>query len=230
MRKRLLYILLSMYCGVTQAQIHEIGISTGASNFIGDVGSTKYVSPKDLGYGLVYRWNRSSRHSWRASYQQINLSGKDVNSDILLRKSRGLEFKNKVQELSLGIEFNFMEFDLHHQWFAFSPYIYTGISGIRYQEKYFNAYNRSIKTGDKLDFAIPFSVGIKTQIGRNFVISAESGFRYTFTDNLDGSNPSSELYSNRRFGNIKSNDWYVFSGISITYTFGNNPCYCASEQ
>ena len=28
------------------------------------------------------------------------------------------------------------------------------------------------------------------------------------------------------FGNINNNDWYMFSGITLTYTFGTNPCYC----
>ncbi|MEO9560182.1 MAG: DUF6089 family protein, partial [Nonlabens ulvanivorans] len=46
----------------------------------------------------------------------------------------------------------------------------------------------------------------------------------TFTDNLDGSN--NEDFENVRFGNINNNDWYVFSGVTLTYAFGRKPCYC----
>ena len=28
------------------------------------------------------------------------------------------------------------------------------------------------------------------------------------------------------FGNINNNDWYVFSLINLSYTFGRKPCYC----
>ena len=71
-------------------------------------------------------------------------------------------------------------------------------------------------------------VGYKTTLGQNFVLAAEIGARYTFTDNLDGSNPNkvSENKDDVSFGNINNNDWYVFTGITLTFTFGRKPCYC----
>ena len=39
--------------------------------------------------------------------------------------------------------------------------------------------------------------------------------------------PENDNFTNWRFGNLNSNDWYVFSGVTITYTFGQNPCFCA---
>jgi hypothetical protein len=55
----------------------------------------------------------------------------------------------------------------------------------------------------------------------------EIGARYTFTDNLDGSNPKNKNFETLKFGNLNSKDWYVFSGVTLTYTFGKNPCFCA---
>jgi hypothetical protein len=52
------------------------------------------------------------------------------------------------------------------------------------------------------------------------VLALETGARYTLTDNIDGS-------FNQKFGNINNNDWYVFTGATLTYTFGTKPCYCA---
>jgi len=71
-------------------------------------------------------------------------------------------------------------------------------------------------------------LGYKATVGAKFVFAAEIGARYTFTDNIDGSNPdkSSESNESLSFGNINNNDWYVFTGITITYTFGRKPCYC----
>ena len=62
-------------------------------------------------------------------------------------------------------------------------------------------------------------VGIKSNLSPSLILALEAGARYTLTDNVDGS-------FNQNFGNINNNDWYVFSGVTLTYTFGNKPCYC----
>ncbi len=214
-------------CISTNAQINEIGVTIGGANYIGDVGATNYVTPKDLGVGIQYRWNRSPRHSWRASYTYMGISGDDSKSDMGSRKRRDLSFKNNIQELSLGVEFNFFEFDSHNEWFALTPYVYTGLAGFKYDELYYNKYNKQEKYGDGYAMAIPIHLGVKALINKRLVMSLEVGARYTFTDNLDGSKPSDFNYSSNQFGNTLSNDWYVFTGLTFTYTFGKNPCYCA---
>jgi uncharacterized protein YchJ len=69
-------------------------------------------------------------------------------------------------------------------------------------------------------------IGVKGRFLEKFIIGAEVGVRYTFTDNLDGSNPKNDNFETLRFGNLNSNDWYVFTGLTLTYTFGKNPCFC----
>jgi restriction endonuclease S subunit len=61
-------------------------------------------------------------------------------------------------------------------------------------------------------------------VGSNSILGAEIGVRYTFTDNLDGSNPINSNFAVYQFADINNNDWYVFSGISFTYTFTRKPC------
>lgn len=230
MIKYLNIALFAFIYSTSSAQINEIGITVGASNTIGDIGPTKYVNPTDFGYGIQYRWNRSPRHSWRANYTYIPVSGKDIDSDMGLRKTRNLEFKNTLHEVSLGLEFNFFEFDLHNDWFALSPYIYTGLAGFTYKDSFYNNKNNQVLSEDNTyGLAIPMTVGIKTLISKRIVLSAEVGFRYTFTDNIDGNAPTLTSTTVRPFGNTNSNDWYVFSGINISYTFGKNPCYCAPQ-
>ena len=69
------------------------------------------------------------------------------------------------------------------------------------------------------------TLGLKSNISENFILAVEVRANYSFTDNIDGSNPSDE--SLPKFGNINNNDWYVFSGVTLTYTFGEKPCYCS---
>ncbi|HLW41401.1 MAG TPA: DUF6089 family protein [Flavobacterium sp.] len=227
MRRKLLIISAFLGACTVQAQIHELGVTVGASNYIGDIGSTKYINPTDMGYGFQYRWNKSPRHSWRINYTYMPISGKDSDSDMPFRKARGLETKNTLNELVFGLEFNFFEFDLHNDWFAFTPYVHTGIAGFSYKETYYNQYWRQTEKDTEYGLAIPVTLGVKALINKRLVISAEVGARYALTDNLDGNNPANPSTSIQPFGNVNTKDWYVFSGINISYTFGKNPCYCA---
>jgi hypothetical protein len=70
-------------------------------------------------------------------------------------------------------------------------------------------------------------VGFKGRLASNLVLGAEIGARLAFADDLDGSNPTNKGLKPLAFGNTHSNDWYVFTGITLTYTFGNKPCFCA---
>ena len=227
MRRKLLIIFTILGATAVQSQIHELGVTVGATNYIGDIGSTKYINPTDMAYGFQYRWNKSPRHSWRVNYTYMPISAKDSDSDMPLRLTRDLTMKNNLNEIMLGIEFNFFEFDLHNRWFAFTPNVHTGISGLSYKETYFNQYNKQIEKDTEYSLAIPVTLGIKALINKKLVISAEVGARYALTDNLDGNNPANLFYNHYRFWKHQQQRLVVFSGINISYTFGKNPCYCA---
>ncbi len=108
------YLLLVLFSsGFSYSQIHEIGVFTGGSNFIGDVGPTTYIAPNKLAFGVLYKWNKSPRHAYRFSYTQGSLKSKDIDRDVTSRNLRGYSFENSVKEFSAGLEFNFMDFDLH---------------------------------------------------------------------------------------------------------------------
>ena len=208
------------------AQIHEVGVFVGGSNYIGDVGLTNYISPNKPAFGLLYKWNKSSRHAYRFSYTQSKIIANDIDSKEPSRFQRGYHFENSIKEVSLGLEFNFFDFNLHKSETKITPYLLSGISYFKYDELYvFNG--ETIKDKSESSFAIPLNLGIKSNISRYFVLGLEVGARFTFTDNIDGSNPKNENYKTLRFGNINNNDVYLFSGVTLTYTFGEKPCYCA---
>ncbi|HEY0045303.1 MAG TPA: DUF6089 family protein [Flavobacterium sp.] len=223
-------IIVLFFCffglNTVSAQIHEIGVFLGGSNYIGEVGEMTHVAPNDIAFGLLYKWNRSPRHAWRASLTQAKISASDLDAKSTSRQTRGYQFENTVTEISVGMEFNFLNFNLHELHRTVTPYIYTGISYFAYDELYF------IDGETRIDYkegapAIPMIVGIKSNILPSLILGFEVGARYTFTDNLDGSNPKNENLQPLQFGNINSKDWYVFTGLTLTYTFGEKPCYCA---
>jgi len=185
------------------------------------------VSPNEFAFGILYKWNKSPRHSYRFSYTQSNITANDLDSDVPARVQRGYNFKNHIKEFSAGLEFNFFDFNLHEVLQRkITPYVYSGISVFAYDELHF-ANGQYEKDDTATSFAIPMTVGVKSNILENFILGFEIGARYTFTDNLDGSMPKNGNLAPLKFGNINSKDWYVFTGFTLTYTFGEKPCYCA---
>ncbi|EGV42677.1 hypothetical protein BZARG_1973 [Bizionia argentinensis JUB59] len=220
----LLLILSSHFC---QAQTHEIGVFLGGSNFIGDVGSTKYIAPNKPAVGAIYKWNRSPRHAFRASVIYTELEGRDLKSDDPRRQERDFSFKNDIIEASVGLEFTFFDWDLHDDRLKATPYIYSGLS-VAYHDNFQILKNGQIRDGNTSSYAygIPMVLGFKTNALGNFIIAAEIGARYTFSDELDGSVPNYDANASSAFGNTNNNDWYMFTGITLTYTFGRKPCFC----
>lgn len=220
-----LTLLFGIYLG--NAQIYEIGIFGGGSNFIGDVGSTTFIAPKKLAIGGLIRWNRSPRHSYRASLIYTTMFGNDHLSSDPKRKIRGYDFNARSLEVSAGIEFTFLDFDLHRRSFNFSPYVYTGVSMLNHPNFYYSN-NRLVSEKTRSNaFGIPIALGLKVTLTEHVIFGMEIAAHYTFSDEIDGSEPDSDQLKYLKFGNFNNTDWYVFSGFTLTYTFGRNPCFCS---
>lgn len=214
---------------LAHSQTYEIGGMIGGANYIGDVGKTNYINPNSLAVGGIFKWNRSPRHAFRGSIMVAKLKGDDSKSDESRRKQRGYSFENTVKEVSVGIEYSFWDFDVHAQKAISTPYLYTGLTYFMYNtlSKEENQ-NNITKYGGAGSFAIPMVIGFKANMGQNAMLGFEIGARYTFTDDLDGSNPVNDKvdFENLKFGNTNSDDWYVFTGVTVTFAFGRKPCYC----
>ncbi len=227
MNKAILVLVCLLCFASAQAQINELGVFVGGSNYIGDVGSTTYINPNNTTLGLIYKWNKTPRHSWRFSYIQSKIAAKDIDSKEIGRKLRGFEFQNNIKELAGGIEFNFFNFDISNPLERrFTPYVFTGLS-ISFYDSLFFKYGHAEFDSKQKTIALPIILGVKSNLTSNFVLGLEIGARFTFADDLDGSSPINENWKPLQFGNLNNNDWYVFSGVTLTYTFGNKPCFCA---
>jgi len=231
MRYLIAFFIMAFLTGNSYSQKYEVGVFAGGANYIGDVGKSNYILPNTPVGGLMAKWNVSPRHSWRLSLLYAKISADDSESNDTRRQQRGYSFDNTIAEASLGLEFNFFEFDLSEPLPQGTPYIYTGVTYFKADHVYLRdgRLGNLSNEGTNWDFAIPMVFGYKEAITENIIGALEIGARYTFTDNLDGSWPE-EYLGNRdpqiEFGNRNTNDWYVFTGISFTFTFGRKPCYC----
>lgn len=223
--------LLLVLCQSLSAQYHEVGAFVGASSYRGDVGASYFVYPNSPAFGVVYKWNLTTRYSLRFSAFNSTLVGNDYKANDLGRFLRGYKFENNVTEISLGTEINFMDFNLHTGQPDFSPYLFIGASYVDYNLFYLQGDPpaEQINYNGEQKVAIPVIVGFKTNPNPMMVLGFEIGLRYALTDNLDGSSPIDE-FDFARFGDFSNNDWYIFSGLTISFTFGDLPCYCKEKR
>ena len=227
MRYLILILFSVCFAQTSQSQIYEVGFFMGGSNFIGDVGSTTYISPKGPTFGGILKWNRSPRHAFRLTAIFSQLKGVDAKSKDPRRIERGYEFQNNIFEVSAGMEFTFFDWNLHAEDNRSTPYLFTGISAANHDNFFYDSNGKlTSENTSSWAYGIPMVLGFKTTTANNLILAIEIGARYTFTDEIDGSVPDAEFREQFSFGNTNSNDWYVFTGITLTYTFGQKPCYC----
>ena len=90
-------LLIFLMSFLASAQTYEIGGMIGGANYIGDVGKTTFVNPNTLAVGGIIKWNRSPRHSFRASLLLARIQGDDSQSDENRRNQRGYKFRNTIK-------------------------------------------------------------------------------------------------------------------------------------
>ncbi|PQJ23520.1 hypothetical protein BSU00_00285 [Tenacibaculum sp. SG-28] len=203
------------------AQSHEIGFSFGGSNYIGDIGRTNYIYPNQFAGGLVYKYNINPRIVARGTYTYLPIKGNDIDSDNAYRKNQGRSFSNTIHEIAVGIEINYFDYNIANYKTRYTPYLFVEFAAFNYRAPESLTPDNNVLFRSDFSYGIPVGVGFKGQLINNIAISFEIGARYTFTDELDYS--TAEISALNFTGN--GNDWYVFSGLAIVYTFGKPQCY-----
>lgn len=200
----------------SNAQGLEIGVGFGATNYTGDLQrGYDILNNRPAGQGLI-RYNLSNVVSVRATGLVGILEGSDVSRpNDLFSEQRRRVFKRVVLEASTVVEYNFLDYKNRYSLIKWSPYFYGGFGLTAYTDKTDTDYKR-------IQPVIPFGLGVKYLLTKNLSLEYEIGARKTFFDHLDEVSEFPGLRND--YGNPNSNDWYYFTGFSITYTFFSIPC------
>lgn len=210
MRYLLIIITFTLiFCNNSFSQVKkcgEVGFSVGGSFYLGDVNKVPFKSPR-IGGGIFYRHTFDTRYAVRGSLNYLNIAGKDSKSNDEFQQARNHSFKQMIFEANAAGEFNFMPFLPANPKYDYSPYVHAGMGA------------GFLPNGEKnYILTIPFGVGVKYNMNRDFTISAEGSFYKTFTDHLDGFEKESTenyLYKQRFYeGNM---DWFSFFSIKMAY-------------
>lgn len=213
------------FCVNANAQkTSEVGIGLGATNYRGEVSPNYQLQNSRPALTAFYRKDVSVPITLRGGLMAGLLRADDGNVDGAnsgvppLPNYRQVNIKGSVVEASAIVEYNFRAYHSRADKVHFTPYLFAGVAGyyanttsVSNNPALGSAFNLS---GSMLGIAIPAGVGFKYALSQHLNLGLEIGARKTFTDQLD------HLASQDPFlVNPHDQDWYYYSGVSLSYTF-----------
>lgn len=246
----------------------EVGLTFGGMNYLGDLNDQSMFGKVNLAGGLVARCNIDSRWSIALGGTYGHIEG--GNPDVVAR--RNLSFRSYVGEGFARAEFNFMPYGLGSGALKkATPYIFCGIGFFKYNPKalYKNpadgtsAWYELQPLGTEgqgtaaypdrpkyqlIDVCMPFGLGYRWRISPNVHLTAEYGWRKTWTDYLDdvsttyvgenvllgpgGGGSVAAMLADRsgeiepgyvngvgvKRGDDSLDDWYSYFSVSLTFS------------
>ncbi|WP_151086246.1 type IX secretion system protein PorG [Hymenobacter baengnokdamensis] len=204
----------------------EIGAGVGVMNYKGEVSPQFQWQNSRPALTIFYRRDVSVPVTLRGGITAGFLRATDANVEGAnggvppLQNYRQLHLSGGLVEASGVVEYNFLDYhnrkDQHRV--HFSPYLFAGLA-LYYASTTVTTDNLALKPafdrqGSRVGIAIPAGAGIKVALTEHFNVGLEMGARKTFTDMLDHTGDQSPLLVNSH-----DQDWYYYSGISVSYTF-----------
>ncbi len=152
--------------------------------------------------GPIARYNFNMRNALRAHAIFYTLSDSEENF-------RGglAEFQSSFVDLGLDFEFNWWPYKTGNPKTKYSPYVSAGLG-----------YSLNYAGGSVSHLYLPFGGGLKANLGKRLSGGVEVNMRKTFTDLIDGiTNLGGETVQTP----VGNNDWYMFTGVFLTYKIFN---------
>lgn len=199
MFKRICLLVIMIVPFLLTAQYTEIGLMAGTSNYQGD------LSPSNLrtsfgrthaSFGAFGRYNMNNFVSVKLGLTFGTISGDDADND----RSRNLDFKSDLLDVSITGEFNILGYQPYALERVFSPYAFIGIGLVHFNPRtqYNDEWVELQPQGTEgqgisgnparynlVQVVVPFGGGLKYAINDTWNLGVELGFRKTFTDYLD---------------------------------------------
>jgi hypothetical protein len=219
---RTLILITILFCSHNSfAQSKEFGGGLASFNYTGDLIRTYSVQNQTLGLNLFYIKNYQNGWAGKLNFAAGRIKGSDQNPIDPQAQVRNASFQDFITEISGQATYEFLDFRNDKALVKFTPYLTAGAG--------FFLINRAEKNADYSDIQlmIPFGGGIKYSLGPlwtlNFEFSARKLF-YDYLDNISIQEVTDKRNSDFQFGDWNDNDWYFFTGFSISYTFWGVNC------
>lgn len=189
-------VFLLLFPTPTKAQDVEVGLLAGGTYYMGELNPGRQFLLTNPAYGGIIRFNFNDRLAARFNIMQGRLTGDDAISRV--NELRNLRFSSPLTEVSMVLEFNFLEYFTGSKIKYFTPFLFGGPGffifdpGTDYQGETLSL--RDLGTEGQLEaenqyslygVAAVFGFGIKYSVSNRIGLGIEWGMRKTFTDYLD---------------------------------------------
>jgi Domain of unknown function (DUF6089) len=208
---------------------YELGLSGGIFVYQGDLTPARFGSYRTMQRQVSLRLYRILTPSFSA---RLNITRGRLKGDEGLylnpefRKQRNFNFTTPVTEIAIQGVWNILGFKNPR----FSPYFFAGggISFLNIKRDYSKLNTEifgpgsDVQNGLAIDIAkklprvmpvVPVGVGLRYTLNNRFSLTAETGYRLSFTDYLDGFSKAA---------NPKLNDHYLDHSVGVMYSFNDN--------
>lgn len=193
-KKIISFIALSgLLSTAANAQIMEVGINAGAAGYMGDLNPANPLVFSGPSFGAFVKGNLDPYWAVGLHYNYGKIKGNDLNSSNADFRNRELNFSTPLHELSLQVDFNFLDYFSGGGTKNFTPYIFGGVGGVlfnpkakydgeTYELRYYKTEGVKYKN---YALSIPYGVGVKYRISERLGLLTQLGYRTTMTDYLD---------------------------------------------
>lgn len=231
---RVIFFIIISLLGISsaQAQTFELGLAGGGAGYIGDLNQDKPFEVSGMSAGGYIKLNVNPYWAVGLHYNYGKIKANDAKSENSQFRDRNLNFKSPLNEVSLQVDFNFLNYFAGGGTKKFTPYIFTGIGGFFYNPKAIYADKEytlsSYQTEGQSEayrnyaMSIPYGVGVKFQLKDNWGVFSQIGYRTAYTDYIDdvsGRYPDPNVWPNdnyladRKFLSDPSRSQYGAPGI-----------------
>jgi len=194
----------------------EFGGGLGYISYSGDLVRGYNLSESTIGGTAFYRMNFSEIFTIRLGLTVGTVKGTETPIDPFATQ-RNQSFSSGAVEISSVFEYHFLDFKTSDSPVNYSPYIMGGVGVMSYDAP------TNENTG-QYQLVLPMGVGFKYLIRKKYTIGIEAGARKVFFDHLDGISDGDQTIKDYQYGNPKDDDWYFFTGLTLSVTLFNIPC------
>ena len=217
----------------TNAQFQgiEVGAGLGAYVYEEDLTPNRFGSFKTIKPGIHFLGSKiiNSNLSLRINFTIAKLKGDESKySDPDYRQQRNFNFRNGLFELSVLGVWDILGNNYTREKGKLSPYLFSGggLSFVKINRDWTNLNTEffdpesAVQTGLTIDAQkslpwvmpfIPVGFGLRYEFSNRFAFNAETGYRFVFTDYLDGFSYSA---------NPEKDDHYHSTTIGLIMKFG----------
>lgn len=217
---RSLFLFIFLFASIfSHAQFLEFGGGGGVLNYSGDLIRGYQISNVTPAISIHHRQNFSNIVSVKYALTAGYIKGSDGQPIDAFAVERSAAFRVTMFELSSVFEYNFLEYKREGFPFRWTPYAFLGFG--------LTKWNNTDSDADfsRIQPSVPFGLGVKKLIGKRFSLDLEVGIRKTFFDYIDNISYTDDFrLKDYQYGNPNDNDWFYYTGISLSYIIYKIPC------